>query len=163
MLWDSHEGWVVLDVVQLPEEDFSLVGKMFPLRAGRSHFSLSNFQMQDAGDEMSAYVRLSVCFSMCVSLLDQRLYPLHCNVSNWKEMHFLQDGRINHGRVASLVYQRKDSQAALLFSLCQTLWSLQVCKSAKRVRGSAVSDLCNWKKLHKANVAWSFLLANSVR
>lgn len=44
--------------------------KMFPVRAGRSHFSWSNFQMQDTEDEMSASVCLSVYFfSMCISLL----------------------------------------------------------------------------------------------
>lgn len=45
--------------------------KMFPVRAGRSHFSWSNFQMQDTEDEMNASGCLSVCvyFSMCMPLL----------------------------------------------------------------------------------------------
>lgn len=43
--------------------------KMFPVRAGRSHFSRSNFQMQDTEDEMSASVCLNVHFSMSISLL----------------------------------------------------------------------------------------------
>lgn len=46
--------------------------KMFPARAGRSHFSWSSFQMQDTEDEMSASVCLSVCFSTCM--------PLPCHV-----------------------------------------------------------------------------------
>lgn len=99
---------MVLDVVQLPEEDFSLVGKMFPLRAGRSHFSLSNFQMQDTGDEMSAYVRLSVCFSMCISLPGQCTRSAVAPASptaGANEMRFPQDGRINHGSFASPVYR----------------------------------------------------------
>lgn len=60
MPWDSHEGWGVLDVVQFPRRRLFTgwrTKKMFPLRAGRSHFSLSNFQMQEAWDGMSAYVR----------------------------------------------------------------------------------------------------------
>lgn len=34
--------------------------KMFPMRAGRSHFSRSNFQMQDTEEGMSASVCLSI-------------------------------------------------------------------------------------------------------
>lgn len=153
MLWDRHEGWVVLDVVQLPEEDFSLVGKMFPLRAGRSHFSLSNFQMQDAGDEMSAYVRLSVCFSMCISLLDQCLCPLCCNI------RFSNSGRKKYASLKmdvsiTVVLQvlfttRKRLAGRIVFS-APNIFECAKCKS-------------NWKKRYKTHVAWLFLASQRQR
>lgn len=149
MLWDSHEGWVVLDVVQLPEEDFSLVGKMFPLRAGRSHFSLSNFQMQDTGDEMSAYVRLSVCFSMCISLLDQCTRSAVAPASptaGANEMRFPQDGRINHGSFASLVYRWRDFPSHIIVYSVPNIFEYTSVQSAKGVRKNAVHYLRNWKK-----------------
>ncbi len=52
-----------------PRRRLPLVGKCFQRGAGRSHFSWSNFQMQDTEDEKRASVCRSVCFSMCVSLL----------------------------------------------------------------------------------------------
>lgn len=156
MLWDSHEGWVVLDVVQLPEEDFSLVGKMFPLRAGRSHFSLSNFQMQDAGDEMSAYVRLSVCFPMCISLLDQCLCPLRCNIrvsnSGSKKYASLKMD-VSITVVSQVLFTTRKTCRSHRFLRTKHFWVRKVQKECTEMQWRGKKNA----QLKKTHVAWLFL------
>lgn len=110
--------------------------KMFPVRAGRRHFSPSNFQMQGTEGEMSACVRFKcVFFHVCV-ITGPRSYPVYCvSIS-------LTTGAKTHGRdiistFARLVDCLKDLKSVpncTLLYVILNIWSVQIAFTLKGMR-----------------------------